>query len=316
MEISEIKELVSLEQVIDWLELEPPNSAGKIRSPHHEDRTPSLHVYPDGTWHDFSTGKGGDVLDFVQMFFGCRIQDAIRWLECRIDEEVLVDLVRPQGVVRQRELTDFTSRFQQETQQLDRASEPVRRYALERWPAVSQLAISGHGVRCTYNALHIPHFSADGKVIGVKTRDIAGNRGAWKGSTFTTRPYGVAHAYAPGRTMFALIVEGEPDVWAATQMLVYRDLPIAEYGMPSGAGTWKDDWNAEILKYAGAIICTDNDEAGENARLLISDSLDRSDPFFRKWHLKLEKGKDLAEAMHVDLEHTLLQVEEAVTCLR
>lgn len=54
------------------------NTAGFCRSPFADnDNTPSLKVY-GGTrgWHDFSSGKGGDVIDFVREYFGLSFTEA------------------------------------------------------------------------------------------------------------------------------------------------------------------------------------------------------------------------------------------------
>jgi hypothetical protein len=47
-----------------------PNREGKIACPFHEDRTPSLHAYPDGSWACFGCGKGGTIYDFAGYLFG------------------------------------------------------------------------------------------------------------------------------------------------------------------------------------------------------------------------------------------------------
>jgi len=36
------------------------------KCPIHNDKNPSLVVYPDGHWHCFGCGKGGDVISFVE----------------------------------------------------------------------------------------------------------------------------------------------------------------------------------------------------------------------------------------------------------
>lgn len=54
------------------------NSGGFCKSPFAaNDKTPSLKVY-DGTrgWHDFSSGKGGDIIDFVREYFSLSFSDA------------------------------------------------------------------------------------------------------------------------------------------------------------------------------------------------------------------------------------------------
>lgn len=56
----------------------PVNRGGFCKSPFaSNDKTPSLKVY-GGTrgWHDFSSGKGGDVIDFVREYFGLSFMDA------------------------------------------------------------------------------------------------------------------------------------------------------------------------------------------------------------------------------------------------
>ena len=43
-----------------------PNRAGKIHCPFHEDRTPSLQLYDDGTWYCYgSCQAGGSIFDFA-----------------------------------------------------------------------------------------------------------------------------------------------------------------------------------------------------------------------------------------------------------
>lgn len=36
------------------------------KCPIHNDKNPSLIVYPDGHWHCFGCGKGGDVISFIE----------------------------------------------------------------------------------------------------------------------------------------------------------------------------------------------------------------------------------------------------------
>lgn len=57
-----------------------PNRAGFCRSPFAtNDKTPSLKIYDgDRGWHDFSSGKGGDLIDFVAAYFNLSFQDAVK----------------------------------------------------------------------------------------------------------------------------------------------------------------------------------------------------------------------------------------------
>lgn len=54
---------------------------GFTRCPFHNEKTASMKVYngPKG-WHCFGCHKGGDVIDFTEMFFGLQFKDAVRKL--------------------------------------------------------------------------------------------------------------------------------------------------------------------------------------------------------------------------------------------
>jgi RepB DNA-primase from phage plasmid/CHC2 zinc finger len=47
-----------------------PNREGKIPCPFHDDRTPSLQCYGDGTWCCFGCRRGGTVFDFAGALWG------------------------------------------------------------------------------------------------------------------------------------------------------------------------------------------------------------------------------------------------------
>jgi hypothetical protein len=49
-----------------------PNRAGKVLCPFHPESNPSLHLYPDGTFHCFGKGcrKGGTIFDFAAARWG------------------------------------------------------------------------------------------------------------------------------------------------------------------------------------------------------------------------------------------------------
>jgi hypothetical protein len=48
-----------------------PDRAGKVACPFHEDRTPSLHLYPDGSWYCYGQCQtGGSIYDFASRWWG------------------------------------------------------------------------------------------------------------------------------------------------------------------------------------------------------------------------------------------------------
>lgn len=320
MNIDAIKEQVSLLDVLDWLDLDRPSREGKIFSITHDERTPSLHIYDDNTWWDFSTGQGGDVISFVQTFFGTSWKQAVQWLDRMAGGiEELDDTPTPrerQQVVR--EVVDLTDRLEREAKPIEHANCDVQRFIEERWNGVIGLyQLHRFGVHCTETSLWIPHSSSGvvyerpSNVVGIKVRGITGDKYSVKGSTFTNG------LYTPGDVSFAshkvaVIVEGEPDTWAA-YMLVGEGSPTWHpYGLPSGASAWRQQWNPTILRHKGLIVATDKDDAGDEAYNRIRTSIWNEQSTFPITRLKFDHGKDLIEALAYSWDHALRQLEDRV----
>jgi len=67
MEITEIKNRLSIETVLDHYHLKP-DKHHQLCCPFHEDKTPSFTIYPKtNTFHCFGCGKNGDVIEFIQL---------------------------------------------------------------------------------------------------------------------------------------------------------------------------------------------------------------------------------------------------------
>lgn len=65
-----------------WETLNLPGQPGKsCHSPFRDEKTPSFSVFNDGQkWKDFSTGEGGDSVDFIAAALSLNASDAARWL--------------------------------------------------------------------------------------------------------------------------------------------------------------------------------------------------------------------------------------------
>ena len=84
MELNELKARYRIPRA--WCDLglkgEPATSCC---SPLRADRTPSFSVFDEGCrFHDFGTGEGGDVIDFVAKARGCDLAAAIKFIEDRL----------------------------------------------------------------------------------------------------------------------------------------------------------------------------------------------------------------------------------------
>ncbi len=79
--IDELKSQINLHDLAQKLDLQRPDARGNYHSPAHEDKTPSLSIYRDGTrWKDHSTGEGGTCVDLVMHVEGCDAGTAIKRL--------------------------------------------------------------------------------------------------------------------------------------------------------------------------------------------------------------------------------------------
>lgn len=77
-----IKEQVHMHDVFAKYGLSVKN--GAMSCPFHNEKTPSLRVYCNDTkWHCFGCGAGGDVISFVQKYFGLDFLGALE----RIDQD-------------------------------------------------------------------------------------------------------------------------------------------------------------------------------------------------------------------------------------
>lgn len=78
----EIRDRLAIEDVIgEYLELKRAGRNFKALSPFNNEKTPSFMVSPDKKiWHDFSSGKGGDIFSFIMEMEGYTFPEALKHL--------------------------------------------------------------------------------------------------------------------------------------------------------------------------------------------------------------------------------------------
>ncbi len=83
--VEEIKQRLSIEDVIsEYVQLKRAGRNWKGLSPFTSEKTPSFTVSPEKQiWHDFSSGKGGDMFSFVMAMEGLEFKDALELLARR-----------------------------------------------------------------------------------------------------------------------------------------------------------------------------------------------------------------------------------------
>lgn len=81
----EVKDAKSI-SIRDYLEArgiktEKVGTRYRARSPFSRDTNPSFLIYPTNTYHDWSTGRNGDIIDLVKQLEGCTFPAAIQHLQ-------------------------------------------------------------------------------------------------------------------------------------------------------------------------------------------------------------------------------------------
>ena len=84
--VQEIKNRLSIEDVVaEYITLQRSGRNFKALSPFNNEKSPSFIVSPEKQiWHDFSSGKGGDVIGFVMEMEGLDFKQALELLAKRV----------------------------------------------------------------------------------------------------------------------------------------------------------------------------------------------------------------------------------------
>ena len=85
-----IKARISIEDLAgEYLELKRTGRNFKALSPWTNERTPSFIISPDKQiWHDFSSGKGGDIFGFIMEVEGMNFREALEFLARKAGVEI------------------------------------------------------------------------------------------------------------------------------------------------------------------------------------------------------------------------------------
>ncbi len=96
----EIKQRLNTKQVFEYYGLKP-NRAGFIYCPFHNEKTASMKLYDgDKGYHCFGCGASGDVIKFVQQYFGLGFKDAIQ----KLNDDFMLGLPLGEKINKQKRL--------------------------------------------------------------------------------------------------------------------------------------------------------------------------------------------------------------------
>jgi len=265
----QIKESVTMERVLELLGMEPPNREHKIPSIDNPgERTPSLHIYRHN-WYDYSTGKGGDQIEFVRAVTGCTYGDALRRLSSPADP-----LRRERRQEVKPRVVDLTDEFDAKPAGGETVRADAAGWVAGKWPYLILDDVESMGAKVvTGGELWIPHRDHGGVIRGIKIRSIPdGGKYAYPNSRFIGQLYRV-RPYRIG-TGACILVEGESDLWCMQKFVDSTGAPWDVAALPSGAAAWKGWWATDMSRYPLVHLALDADDAGTAATERITRSLE------------------------------------------
>lgn len=245
----------------------------KVCCPFHQEDSPSLHVYDDGSWHCFGCGAHGrDVIDFVGRYYHGPSYDPTTHF---------VDVVDRLGALQIRPLPRQTVKPKPQVErQLAITLESVVEWH-ETMPDTRRAYWHGRGLED--HTINTYLLGWDGKrytipalyrfvPFGIKRRiaiDINDGNDA-KYVSVTGSRAGIFNADILWEADSVIICEGEIDCMLLNQF-GYRAVSTT-----AGANSWKPDW-ARLFSHISAIhILYDNDAAGRAGARLVQTSLRRA----------------------------------------
>ncbi len=139
--IDRIYQAAIIEDVVgEFVQLKKSGSAYKGLSPFANEKTPSFFVVPSkGIYKDFSSGKGGNVVDFLMQHEKLSYPEALRWLAAKYQIEIEEDVTSEEQLQERSEreqlsvVTEFAAKFfQQQLHETDEGRAIGLSYFVER----------------------------------------------------------------------------------------------------------------------------------------------------------------------------------------
>lgn len=263
MEIAEIKQQLSIVAVLQHYNIKT-NKNGQCPCPFHEDKTPSLKIYPEtNTYHCFGCGKTGDTIQFIQDKQGLTKHQAIIKAKGLID--VIGHTIAPAKPSQPQTSTVYGKAFKKLQQSLHRSKKAIT-YLQDRNIYDLELEVgykpqgSTTEIKGMNNCIVFPLKNDKGEIVSLYGRSIAstGNNKHY----YTAARQGLYPQYPTTATKNLILTESVID---ATTLLEYTDYEVlALYGV-NGLTSEHTESVSQLPSLKELIFFLDGDTAGRNA---------------------------------------------------
>lgn len=271
MEIKDIKEQLSILTVLNHYGLQP-NRNKMLCCPFHDDKNPSMQVYPEtNTVHCFSgncklTGKAIDQIDFILYKESCTKHEAIKKAESLITPALQPTIIKP--LQQSENLTEIFSKLKQSLY----SSGKARAYAESRSIYNAKLEAgynNGTHYKHLKNCLVFPLKDRSGNIVSLYGRNIESKSHEDRHFYLQGRK-GLYPAYPDANTTTLIITESTID--AATLQL-YTDYKVLALFGTNGLNEEHKAALKALPQLKEIIFFLNGDEAGREATTKHSKTL-------------------------------------------
>ncbi len=277
MEIKDIKARLNIETVLNHYNLKP-NKTNQLCCPFHNDKTPSLKIYPKtNTYHCFGCDKTGDVIQFIQdMEFDTETSSAQAKHEALQKAAILTNLIDTRLKVSSK-LSDTQSlpfgldleeAFTKMKQNLHRSKKAVTYLESRNIYDVKleQGYNNGREFKQLKNCIIFPLKDKGNKTVSFYGRSIASTGKHY----YLTDRQGLYPNYPPVETTTLILTESIID---ARTLLKYTDYQVLALYGTNGFTKEHTDAVIQLGKLEEIILFFDGDNAGQEAYKTISKKL-------------------------------------------
>jgi DNA primase len=272
MEIADIKQKLSILTVLQHYGLQPDRNK-RIRCPFHNDKTPSMQVYPEtNTVFCFSgncqlNGKAIDQIDFIKHKEGISKHEALNKAKTMIGNEIIETVTQKQQPV------DYAAIFKQ--MQGTTPQKPFSiyvKYLEERGLNDVKLDIAfnnGKALKNLKNCMVFPLKNRSGNIVSLYGRSIINNDNAKH--YYTANRKGLYPGYPTAETETVILTESIIDSATIQKYTNYKTLALyGTNGLTNEHLQAIKEWagqptSAKATADKEIILFFDGDEAGEKA---------------------------------------------------
>jgi DNA primase/DNA-binding MarR family transcriptional regulator len=274
MEIDQIKAELSIQTVLNNYNL-PPDRNSRLCCPWHNDKTPSLQIYPKtNTWTCFSSNcnaGSGDQIEMIQRMEGCTKHEAI------MKAKEMLGIKTESGLD---QIPILTKYYQNSLHAMDRSTKG-QSYAASRGLDHQKLNIGycGYAVGKTWNetlkknaekiglfkiknCIIFPTKNKDGQIVSIYGRSVSANpkvRHFYLSGGFK----GLYPGYPNSETKALILTESIID---AATIMQHLDTPVLALYGTNGMTDEHTEAVSQLQDLQEVILFFDGDEAGQAAR--------------------------------------------------